>query len=346
MNPPPQHMFVPSALYPDITKLCKSLSDEWGIPAIEVSVVSPSFSISFQGLLTDKQVRDKNKKGPLGRYVSREGWHFDEDIVEEACDQLDYIIRNGKYVKVPRNLDILTESLEKYGPIHDPTRESNEQIQAAIRDLFPNIPEQNAVDIARDAWQEGKNRVGNATDLSLAKRVQLAVCAHIRHTFTPYDQLLKSMERRLARGQVNKQVGEKLAEWRGDERLGDLVACWREVIVIDDSDDEDDDDHDDVYGHDSGESRGSSLEVEWTVKAGAELRVDDTDYQPPYMLYRLYPIFANHFKPSVPAPSVAVPFGPVRPVVPSDFVEVKEEDIPVPSVEQRGYPVVIDLTQD
>lgn len=86
--------------------------------------------------------------------------------------------------------------------------------------------------------------MGNAKELSLARRVQLAVVAHIRHVHTDYDNILKRkggtwLE---AREQVEPVSLAKIKEWRDetDEASNELEETFREVIVLDDDDSSDD----------------------------------------------------------------------------------------------------------
>ena len=88
---------------------------------------------------------------------------------------------------------------------------------------------------------QGSDKVGaQLNDLSLPRRVQLAVVAHIRHTYTDYDELLKEIPWAEARKKVTDQTLEKLAVWRGDQDDGhdqmEDILC--EVIVLSDDEDE------------------------------------------------------------------------------------------------------------
>lgn len=81
------------------------------------------------------------------------------------------------------------------------------------------------------------------SDLPLHRRVQLAVLAHIRHTHTRYDHLLKEADWHIARKAVEKTCLDILVKWRGDEETGrdQLDDILREVVVIsDDSEDSED----------------------------------------------------------------------------------------------------------
>lgn len=87
----------------------------------------------------------------------------------------------------------------------------------------------------------------------MSRRVQLAVLAHIRHTHTRYDQLLRETTYVNARKAVEPLCLDHLVKWRGDEETGrdqlDEILC--EVVVISDSESEDDDDDSDDQSSDT-----------------------------------------------------------------------------------------------
>lgn len=95
---------------------------------------------------------------------------------------------------------------------------------------------------------DGMPLVGLAADLTLSRRVQLAVISHIRHTHTRYDQLLRETTWANARRAVEELCLDILVKWRGDEESGrdQLDEILREVVVISDSEDdyEDEDEED------------------------------------------------------------------------------------------------------
>lgn len=101
------------------------------------------------------------------------------------------------------------------------------------------------------------------SDLPLHRRVQLAVLAHIRHTHTRYDHLLKEADWHIARKAVEKTCLDILVKWRGDEETGrdQLDDILREVVVIsDDSDDsEDSEDSDSESDQDEEDYSDSSI---------------------------------------------------------------------------------------
>lgn len=105
---------------------------------------------------------------------------------------------------------------------------------------------------------QGTNRVGNAKELSLARKVQLAVVAHIRHMYTDYDKILKAGSWTEARQKVEHVSLAKLKEWRDEagDPSNEIEDTFREVIVLDD--DEESSDEDVLTASDE---RESSMEI-------------------------------------------------------------------------------------
>src|SRR5450432_2658834 len=95
-----------------------------------------------------------------------------------------------------------------------------------------------------------KKVVGLQADLTLSRRVQLAVVAHIRHAHTRYDLLLRETFWQNARRTVEPLCLDILVKWRGDEETGrdQLDEILREIVVIDDSDEDDDDESESEEG--------------------------------------------------------------------------------------------------
>ena len=85
-----------------------------------------------------------------------------------------------------------------------------------IQELFPQCPAKSEEKIAEHACLKYSGRVGRcgqAKNLD-KKAIRLAVIAHIRHEYTPYDTLLaKGYERRDARDKVEEDVQQVLAKW-------------------------------------------------------------------------------------------------------------------------------------
>ena len=214
----------------------------------------------------------KNAQNPdhVSHHIHRVGYHFKAEVVESACKQLGYTAHGGVYM---READLqmqhkdsrLAQVLAKYSIPGEKLlgraqsqRETLDQVRAAIKELFPKIPEQDLREIVHHAWEEGSGRVGSS-ELELPRRVQLATIARIRHTYTDYDRLLRAFEWRDARSMVEPVCLKKLIEWRGETDEGDddeLEEIVRETIVLDSDDDEADGD-----AHEA-DDEGSVTEIE------------------------------------------------------------------------------------
>lgn len=88
-----------------------------------------------------KPVSDK-PDGDISRQVHRLGYFFREAIVEKARE-----VVGGAYI----SLDIVDDSPE---PIPDKQEDINKQADAAIRDLFPRIPNTDRVMIIEHAFNK------------------------------------------------------------------------------------------------------------------------------------------------------------------------------------------------
>ncbi|KAK2731762.1 hypothetical protein FQN57_003176 [Myotisia sp. PD_48] len=219
-RPPPGYTFI-TAGNPSFTSGCKELCRKNGSRVYTVS--------------TTPHQRTHN----LSQQVHRIGYHFPSTVVATLCMERGlFLSSTGKVVAYQR----------EGRDIHAGKQISSEQSQStinveardAIKDLFSNIPDGDLDQIINTAFRKGKRKVGTAVELPLARRVQLAVVAHIRHAYTDYDRLLKITSFQQARAAVEEPCLEKLVHWRGDDENGATVLedVFREVIII--SDDEDD----------------------------------------------------------------------------------------------------------
>ncbi|KAI1330534.1 hypothetical protein F5Y16DRAFT_362038 [Xylariaceae sp. FL0255] len=219
-EPPPGFEFIPTG-HPELTTACKERSREREAMFFIVSSYS----------------KDTEK---LDHHMNRLGCHFRSTIVDEARELLR---QQGYYGQAA-----YVHEFGKPEPIPKTQTEMNEEADAVLRDLFPRIPHTDRQEIINHAFKKdgmfnGKDKVGMAKDITLARRVQLAALAHIRHTHTRYDQLLKESDWANARKAVEKPCLDVIVKWRGDEETGrdQLDEILREVIEISDSEGESDD---------------------------------------------------------------------------------------------------------
>ncbi|KAF7714707.1 Uncharacterized protein PECH_007068 [Penicillium ucsense] len=173
----------------------------------------------------------------LSQHVHRIGYHFPSAVVAAVCSELGlYLTSAGKAVPF-HSLGSLQKNSPEKTDVDQIT--INTEARDAIRDLFPNIPDNDLNQIIKTAFQKGQRKVGTASALPLARRAQLAVVAHIRHVYTDYDRLLKQKSFHEARSEVEHLTLNKVIAWRGDDENGQtaLEDVFREVIVISDDDD-------------------------------------------------------------------------------------------------------------
>ncbi|PHH74741.1 hypothetical protein CDD80_2864 [Ophiocordyceps camponoti-rufipedis] len=233
-NPPPGFEYVPMG-NPELTSLCKELSRE---KDLLIYIVSVGDRLSDRCL--DRRTHSEQStvhRSSLAAHMTRCGYHFEIDIVKEARRNIIH--------------DPDLESSVPYGapePIPRSQELYHAQVNAAMRDLFPRIPHTDRriiIDRAftRGSRYKGDKPVGLIDDMSLSRRIQLAVLAHIRHTYTTYDELLRDMPWSSARRVIQPACLDVIVKWRGDEENGrdELDEILREVVIISDSEDDESD---------------------------------------------------------------------------------------------------------
>ncbi|KAI2471784.1 hypothetical protein F4781DRAFT_385836 [Annulohypoxylon bovei var. microspora] len=216
--PPPGFEFVPVG-HPALSHMCKEMSREQDAMIFIVS--------------------DRQNPDNLEHHMNRVGYHYRQTIVDQARSDL---VAIGKSIQVPKS--------HKPGepePIPRNQKEIDAQADNVLRDLFPRIPHTDRREIIQHAFRKdgkfhGESRVGMVPELTLARRVQLAALAHIRHTHTRYDALLKETSWPNARKAVEKPCLDVIVKWRGDEETGrdQLDEILREVIEITDTEESED----------------------------------------------------------------------------------------------------------
>jgi len=93
--------------------------------------------------------------------------------------------------------------------------EYRQQFADALRRLFPRMPKPDVEAITRHTTEVGAGTVGRTRLRDLEEKVALATVAHVRHTYTNYDELV-SLGKQEAREMVRDRIERKLARWRGE----------------------------------------------------------------------------------------------------------------------------------
>ncbi|KAI9727477.1 MAG: hypothetical protein M1828_006419 [Chrysothrix sp. TS-e1954] len=279
---PPGFTFVPIGA-PEITEYCKELSRK---QERDVYIVSDGPSNNAH--------KDPDK---ISHHIHRIGHHFPNDIVDKTCRIFGNRYRrpeprrpepdgrNGRNVRpstLAARLDRHGERLGLRGN-NVSLQDKSQQVSDTIKELFPEVPKEDLESIVSRAFESGSGRVGTVSDLSLARRVQLAVIAHIRHSYTHYDSLLKCLPYAEARAQVEATSLERLMAWRGELQSDgvELEDIFREVIIIDDEDEKQSDHNDgDHRGDDEGEGGSEDDEYAETGESDRSFRGSSADRSP------------------------------------------------------------------
>ncbi|KAG6014376.1 hypothetical protein E4U54_005427 [Claviceps lovelessii] len=283
-TPPPGFEFVPIG-NPVLTSACKELSREKDAMIFIVSVCA-SEPTQIRDLIA--RLADCSQSvatNSLSQQVNRLGHHVRQTIVEAARESIAHLPQSG--AGTPDG---------KPEPIPESQAEYHLQADAALRDLFPRIPNTDRQMIIEHAFtrvsvpHHGNSQcsltnriisqrtngkveqpVGFSEDIPLARRVQLAVLAHIRHAHTRYDELLKEAGWQMARKAVEELCLDIIVKWRGDEETGrdQLDEILREVVIISDSegDESEEETTDDSSADDSGSAASVIVVSEQSVAA-------------------------------------------------------------------------------
>ncbi|OAT14022.1 hypothetical protein BDBG_09115 [Blastomyces gilchristii SLH14081] len=259
---PPGYTFIPAG-NPKFTNACKEMCRQDGLQVFAVSTTP------------HQRMHD------LSQQVHRIGYHFPSVVVATICMELGlFLSSTGKVVPYSSSqYPVKGLGRERRADSEVSQNTINVEAKDAIKDLFPSIPTKDLNRIIKTAFQKGKRKVGTAVELPLARRVQLAVVAHIRHVYTDYDRLLRITSFQDARAAVEEPTLAKLVQWRGDDENGKTVLedVFREVIVI--SDDEDDEDESDLADEGfSREGRQSSVEIVSSSALAGELQTRPMNY--------------------------------------------------------------------
>ncbi|OTA77268.1 hypothetical protein M434DRAFT_63888, partial [Hypoxylon sp. CO27-5] len=90
------------------------------------------------------------------------------------------------------------------------------EFRGSVRSQFPQIPASDLERVVKHTLTKNSGRVGRTTKLPLNQKAELAVCAHIRHRHTDYENLLANkVPRNDAREQIFEKVKKVAKEWGG-----------------------------------------------------------------------------------------------------------------------------------
>lgn len=251
-EPPPGYTFIPAG-NPQLTAALKEFAKRGNHKIFSVSVCQCKHK--SHRLTNRQQTTPHASRHELSREVHRVGFHFPTFVVAQVCNHYGIrLTRTGRVIDEKEN-DSFMKVYQKGQLVLDEKIEDqvtiNTEAKETIRDLFPNIPDNDLFQIIKTAFQLGDGKVGTADDVPLTRRASLSVVAHIRHVYTRYDKLLRRMPYNNARHEVEAETLKKLVEWRGDvsAESGAINDILDDVIVISDEDRSDAESEDDHRAH-------------------------------------------------------------------------------------------------
>ncbi|KAL1999341.1 hypothetical protein VTN02DRAFT_4659 [Thermoascus thermophilus] len=123
-------------------------------------------------------------------------------------------------LRVPQDIydAVLRSAAETASARADAVRQRDEkdtkQARELLRARFPAMPAASLETVVNHAFLKGSGRVGRTSRRTDERKAELAVEAHIRHTHTPYEELLAAgMDREEARDLVWDTVQQIKSEW-------------------------------------------------------------------------------------------------------------------------------------
>lgn len=141
-----------------MTEKCKELCRNKGLAVhivsvrIDLSTTLPLYADACQAAPKNKAHANPEK---ISHHTHRIGYHFPNNVVDKACDWLGYGIRGGQYTKTFDALSTRRLATRLGLDARDTNAEqSSGQIRAAIKDLFPLIPETDLEAIVKHAFRE------------------------------------------------------------------------------------------------------------------------------------------------------------------------------------------------
>ena len=240
-QPPPGYTFI-AAGNPELTNALKEFASrgDHKIFVVTVSVNPPDRSLP----LLRYQITPHAKRHELSRHIHRVGYHFPTMVVDQVCAHYGIRLNNKGALIDESKDDALFKRVYQNADGQRPAEEKdqvtiNTEAKQAIKDLFPKIPDNDLFRIIKHAFQLSNAKVGTAPELTLLRRAHLAVVAHIRHNYTSYDKLLRTVQYNEARHQVEQETLAKIIEWRSGEDMaiedpGRADDLLKDVIVISD----------------------------------------------------------------------------------------------------------------
>ncbi|KAI9657287.1 MAG: hypothetical protein M1829_006932 [Trizodia sp. TS-e1964] len=183
------------------------------VPKGDIYVIKNCRKLSQEAGLSVYVVLDRTRTKTVGLHVAQ---HIHRKVLQGAHE---------------------TAEKREYQVALKDSREIN-NARNTLKERFPFIPISSAETILRHGFLKGSGRVGRSKKLPLWKKIDLATIAHVRHTFTKYDEILRNNKnekdpRTKARQQVRETIFSIIRKWRTNSTtsLPNQTDAWTEMVV-------------------------------------------------------------------------------------------------------------------
>lgn len=211
MQPPREERALP--------RLARSRDGGWYNPAVEENQRHYDYDPTVDGLVfvpSGNAARTRLAKATPGaieavEYTKRWGWKCIGCFVPApaAAEIEQHLVETTDQRAQQR------EQGRKYRAKHEVAYQ--EKFAATLKRMFPCMPARDVEAVTRHTTEVGAGTVGRTRLRTIEDKVMLATIAHIRHTYTNYDELVPWGEHD-ARAAVREKIDRILARWQGDER--------------------------------------------------------------------------------------------------------------------------------
>ncbi|KAI1299738.1 hypothetical protein F5Y03DRAFT_246777 [Xylaria venustula] len=230
------------------------------VPSQDDKMISQPSSASASTMITfstrEPVVRATSPMPPGYVFVNKGNPYLTRNCrrLTQLANQVVYAVINDAKkqvgIRVPSSIysDVLKSERETRLTRREKVKKRDEAVEEclsqAIRKLFPRLPDNELRPIMRRATAKRQGRVGRTGKLTMAEKARLAVQAHVRHTKTTYENLLRSgVSRESARSMISSESSKIMREWGMaprrrpaeklfDEKMRDKSASLKDPISI------------------------------------------------------------------------------------------------------------------
>ena len=180
-----------------------SFGNSVDIPDDYVEIEPGDAYVTRQVKLRSAAVYCRMKKSRRRKFSELVGILAPPEIVEE-------VLADAKQTKD------LRKARNAVAAVHRSRKEAelNQQRIETLKQMLPGIPEDDAENVVKRAFEVGSGRVGRTSSLTDEEKLRIATLAHIRHCHTDYEAMLDDgIDREEARECVAGKIQRVYDKW-------------------------------------------------------------------------------------------------------------------------------------